>query len=108
MDQLTDIAIHKTTPLVWLKKIAQHTTDSQTNLSLEYGFDSDASDEVEPDDVKSLQHQQQPIEQPPGLVRPDDLPALKQNTVNNPATNMHNHTEFTGALDILIWQLLVH
>lgn len=62
---------------------------SQTNLSLEYGFDSDASDEVEPDDVKSLQHQQQPVEQPPGPVRPDDLPALKQNAVNNPATDTH-------------------
>lgn len=60
MDKLTDIAICKTMPLPWLQ-IGLHTTDSQTNLSLEYGFDSNASDEVEPDDVKSLQHQQQPV-----------------------------------------------
>lgn len=60
-----------------------------TNLSLEYGFDSNTSDEVEPDDVESLQDQQQAVEQPPCLVRPDDLPALKQNAVNNPATFTH-------------------
>lgn len=34
----------------------------RTNLSLEDGFDCNASNEVEPDDVKSLQHQQQPIQ----------------------------------------------
>lgn len=58
----------------------------QTNLSLEDGFDSNATDEVEPDDVKSLQHQQQTIEQPPGLIRPSNLPALKQDAVDDPKT----------------------
>lgn len=33
----------------------------RTYLSFEYGFDSNTGNEVEPDDVKSLQHQQQPI-----------------------------------------------
>lgn len=58
----------------------------EANLSLEYGFDSNSSNEVEPNDVKSLQHQQQPVEQPPGPVRPNDLPAVEHNGMNNPAT----------------------
>ena len=73
------------------KKCTGCTENYQTNLSLEYGFDSNTSDEVEPDDVKSLKDQQQPIEQPPGLAWSNDLPALKQNTVNNPTTNTHIH-----------------
>lgn len=54
------------------------------HLSPENGFDGNAHDEVEPDDVKALQDQQQPIQQPPGPIRPGNLPALNQNTVNNP------------------------
>lgn len=38
------------------------TTDPKTNLSPENGFDGNAHDEVEPDDVKALQDQQQPIQ----------------------------------------------
>lgn len=62
------------------------TTDPKTNLSPENGFDGNAHDEVEPDNVKALQDQQQPIQQPPGPIRPGNLPALNQNTVNNPTT----------------------
>lgn len=35
--------------------------------------------------MKTLQHKQQPVQQPPCSVRPHDLPALKQYAVNNPA-----------------------
>lgn len=52
-------------------------------LSLEQCFDGDASDEIEPDDVKGLQDQQQTIKQPPGPIGADDLPALEQDAGNN-------------------------
>lgn len=76
------------------KDPALHSTDQWTNLSLEYGFNSNASNEVEPDDVKNLQDQQQPVEQIPGLVWPSHLPAVKQNTVYNPITNRNKHTGY--------------
>lgn len=61
----------------------------QTNLSFEDSFDSYASDEVEPDYVKSLQDQQQPVYHPPGLIWTNNLPALKQHAVNNPTKKKH-------------------
>ncbi len=48
------------------------------HLSSHDGFEGYAGDEVGPDDVQHLQHQQQRVEEPPGRVRPDDLPALEE------------------------------
>lgn len=77
----------------------------ETNLSLEYGFDSNSSNEVEPNDVKSLQHQQQPVEQPPGPVRPNDLPAVEHNCMNNPATRTGDEDGLRGATTSLLKSL---
>lgn len=74
----------------------------ETNLSLEYGFDSNSSNEVEPNDVKSLQHQQQPVEHPPGPVRPNDLPAVEHNGINNPATRKGDGDGLSGATTSLL------
>lgn len=40
--------------------------------------------EVGPEGVKELQKDQKQVENPPGWVRPYDLPALKQGGVQNP------------------------
>lgn len=54
------------------------------HLSSHDGFEGDAADEVGPDDVQHLQHQQQKVKEPPGRVRPDDVPALEERRVQNP------------------------
>ncbi len=59
------------------------------HLSSHDGFEGDAADEVGPDDVQHLQHQQQKVKEPPGRVRPDDVPALEERRVQNPATTKH-------------------
>lgn len=55
-----------------------------THLAAQHGFEGYAGYEVGPDDVQHLQDQQQRVEEPPGRVRPDDGPALKQGGVQDP------------------------
>lgn len=85
-----------------------------SHLATHDGFEGDAGDQVRPDDVQHLQHEQQDVEEPPGRVRPNDAPALEHGCVQYPTcergrgnslqieimhtTHTHTHTHFLYGL----------
>lgn len=71
-------------------------------LSSHESVEGDAYYEVGPDDVQHLQHQQQTVKDPPWGVWPDDLPAFKHSTVQDPIT--HTHTKKTLLTPVLLYQ----
>lgn len=52
-----------------------------THLPPQHSFHRYTGYEVEPDDMQQLEDQQQGVEEPPGRVRADDVPALKHGGV---------------------------
>lgn len=65
-------------------------------LSPHEGLVGSADDEIRPDDMQDLQRYQKPIEEPPGRVRTNQLPAFKERCIQNPRRDPERRYRWAG------------